>query len=121
MSEKEIICIGCPMGCHVLLSIGPSGEIISFSGNDCKQGEIYTTQEYQYPVRVFTGTVSTKGSVRPLLPVKTSSAIPKDKLRECAFFTSQITIKPPLAMGEIVIRNILGTGAALVCSDELPS
>ena len=121
MSEQEIICVGCPLGCHVILSISPSGEITGFSGNECKKGEAYVAQEYKYAVRIFTATVVTKGSVRPLLPVRTNSTIPKDKLRECAYLVSQITVEPPLAIGEVVLPNILGTGTDLVCSDELPA
>lgn len=108
------------MGCHVVLSIGPSGEIAGFPGNGCRQGKKYATQEYKYPERIFTATVFTKDSLQPLLPVRTNRAIPKDKLRECAYFASQIKGESPLAVGDVIISNILGMGADLVCSDELP-
>ena len=84
MTQKEIICVGCPLGCHVLLSLDPTGDITDCAGNECKQGKKFARQEYENPVRVFTSTVMTKGSVRSLLPVRTSSAVPKDKLKDCA-------------------------------------
>ena len=119
MSQQEIICVGCPLGCHVSLSINSSGEITDFSGNECKKGKKYTTQEYENPVRIFTATVLTKGSSRPLVPVRTNIAIPKDKLMGCAYVASKLTVKPPLAMGEVLITNIADTGADLICSDVL--
>jgi len=119
MSEHEIICVGCPMGCHVTLNIDNSGEITGFSGNECKRGKEYVAQEYKNPVRIFTATVLTKGSTRPLLPVRTNSTIPKVKMKECAYLVSRITVEPPLVIDEVVISNIVDTGADLVCSDEL--
>jgi len=119
MPEKEIICVGCPMGCHVILRIDDSGKVTDSSGAECKQGKKYAKQEYESPVRIFTTTVLTKGSARPLLPVRTNIAIPKDKLKECARFVSKIRLQPPLATGAIVVANLLDTGADLVCSAEL--
>ena len=119
MSQKEIICVGCPMGCHVVLSFDSSGEVIDYSGNECKKGKKYSKQEYENPVRVFTATVLTKDSARPLLPVRTSSAIPKEKFMECARMISTTTVDPPMNIGDIVIPNILDTGADLICSSDL--
>lgn len=119
MTQKEIICVGCPLGCHVLLSLDPTGNITDCAGNECKQGKKFAKEEYENPVRVFTSTVLTKGSVRPLLPVRTSSAVLKEKLKECAFFISKITVQPPLAMGDVIVPNLLGTGADLICSSDL--
>lgn len=119
MPQKEIICVGCPLGCHVILSIGSSGDITDVSGNECKQGKKYARQEYENPVRVFTATVMTIGSTRHLLPVRTNIAIPKEKLMECARLISKKTVEPPMNIGDIVIPNILDTGADLICSSDL--
>jgi CxxC motif-containing protein len=119
MSQEEIICVGCPMGCHVLLSIDPSGQITDYSGNECKQGKKYARQEYENPVRIFTATILTKGSARALLPVRTNRAIPKAKLMECARFIAKRTVMGPMRIGDVVISNILDTGADLICSSDL--
>lgn len=119
MSQKEIICVGCPMGCHVLLSVDPSGEVTDYSGNECKLGKKYTKQEYKNPVRVFTATVMTKDSVWSLLPVRTSGAIPLEKLMECARLISKTRVEPPMNIGDIVTSNILDTGIDLICSCDL--
>ncbi len=119
MPQKEIICVGCPMGCHVSLSIDRSGEITDIFGNECKQGKKYARQEYENPVRVFTATVMTKGSDRHLLPVRTNIAIPKEKLMECARLIAKTTVMGPMSIGDVVISNILDTGADLICSSDL--
>ncbi|MFC1863223.1 DUF1667 domain-containing protein [Thermodesulfobacteriota bacterium] len=119
MSEKEIICVGCPMGCHVSLTIDDAGSVTDAKGNECKKGKKNAEQEYANPVRVFTATILTNNAARSLLPVRTNEAIPKHKLKECAQFISKTTVKPPLNIGDIIIQNILDTGADLICSSDL--
>lgn len=119
MSQKEIICVGCPMGCNVRLNIDGTGAVIDTTGNECKQGKKYAKQEYENPVRVFTATVLTKGSARALLPVRTNAAIPKAKLKECARFLAAMTVEPGLKVGDVVVENIIDTGSDLICSAEL--
>ncbi len=37
METRELICIGCPLGCPQTASV--DGQNISVKGNTCKQGE----------------------------------------------------------------------------------
>ena len=52
MSEKEFICINCPMGCR--LHVQMDGADISVAGNACKRGETYGKQEAVERKRVLT-------------------------------------------------------------------
>jgi CxxC motif-containing protein len=117
--EKEIICIGCPLGCHVKLSINEKGEVESFSNNKCKEGKKYAEAEFKSPLRVLCATLLTEGSLHPLLPVKTNKPIPKDKLRESMYTLSKIRVKPPIRIAQVILSNVLGTGADIVASQEL--
>ena len=40
MEEKNLICIGCPMGCPLTVKM-EHGEVVSVTGNTCKRGDIY--------------------------------------------------------------------------------
>ena len=40
MEEKNLICIGCPMGCPLTVKM-ENGEVVSVTGNTCKRGDIY--------------------------------------------------------------------------------
>jgi CxxC motif-containing protein len=121
MPEHEIICIGCPMGCRVTLTVSDQGEVVGFDGNKCKEGERYATDEFRSPVRVFTTTVLTEGSVRPLLPARTNKPITKGILRECMSPVSGIKVKPPVRRGDVIIPDIMGTGVDLISTEELLS
>jgi CxxC motif-containing protein len=120
MGEQEIICIGCPLGCRVALRVSEGGEVRKVSGNKCKEGREYAIGEYRSPVRVLTATVLTEGGgVRVLLPVRTSRPIRKEMLRRCMGVLCSIRVKPPIRMGEVIVRNLGGTGADLISADNL--
>ena len=61
MEKRELICIGCPLGCP--LTVTMEGEQITVAGNTCKRGEIYAKKEVTNPTRVVISTVSVPAPV----------------------------------------------------------
>lgn len=118
-NTREIICIQCPMACHVQLTISQDGEVVDITGFQCKEGKQYAPQEYKSPSRVLTSTVRTEGCSRPILPVRSKGPIPKDVLFQCMQHLDNIKVKAPLKLGDLVISNILNTGIDIICTDEL--
>ena len=112
---KELICISCPMGCHLSVDT----EKMTVTGNTCKRGETYGINEIKNPVRVVTTTVKIEGGTHAVLPVKTKSPIPKDLNFKCIEILNNITLKAPVKMGDIVVSNILDTGVDIVTSREM--
>ena len=39
MERKELICIGCPLGCNLTVEMD-GGQVVSVNGNTCKRGMI---------------------------------------------------------------------------------
>jgi len=118
MPEQEIVCIGCPLGCHVTLSISDDGEVEGMTGYKCKEGRKFVIGEFVSPVRVFTATVliEAKGG---LLPVRTDKPVLKSKLKEIMYFIAKVRVKPPVRIGQEIVHNVLGTGANLVSTGIL--
>ena len=56
MEKRELICIGCPMGCPLTVQL-EDGEILSITGQTCKRGEVYARNEVTNPTRIVTSTV----------------------------------------------------------------
>jgi len=117
--EKEIICIACPLGCRVKITADDNGEIKSFEGNKCKEGKKFVTEEFKSPTRILTATVIIEGSRRALLPVRSNIPIPKDRVRECMNLLATAKVKPSISMEQVIITNILDTGADIIATDEL--
>jgi CxxC motif-containing protein len=119
MTKHEIICVGCPLGCHVTLSVSDAGDVIGQEGNECKVGEKYVMKEYKFPERVFTGSIVLHNCSRGLLSVRTDKPINRDKIIECGKLTCIIDIKPPVKIGMIIAENILDTGANLIATSGI--
>jgi len=117
-SEEKIICVGCPMGCLVTLTID-NREVLAMDGNKCKQGEKFVLEEYRNPVRILTATVLTQGSSQPLLPVRTAEPIPKIKMLSGAKALAKIRVKPPIKIGEVVVTRPAGIEVDVVATADL--
>ena len=119
MENHEIICVGCPLGCRVTLTVDESGKILHFEGNECHAGEKYVAEEFRTPIRVFTGTLRTKRCSRPLLSVSTSKPIDKTNILDCGKYLYCIEVEPPIKIGDVIVSNILNTGTDLIATSDL--
>lgn len=114
-----IICIMCPLACHVVVTGNDAGNILGVANHRCEEGRKYAIAEYRLPARVLTTTILTEAASQPLLPVRSSKAIPKTRLMEVMHFLSKIRVKHPVEMGQEIVPDILGTGADIVATGTL--
>ena len=119
--ETKIICIMCPLACRVTVTIDDEGNVIGAADYLCKEGEKYAIAECKFPGRILTTTVLTEGSSHKLLPVRTGKPVPKEHLMKVMYSLSQIKVKPPIKMGQIIVSDIGKTGVDVISSDELPA
>lgn len=110
---KNLTCIVCPMGCPLKVEL-EDGKVLSVSGNTCKRGEHYAVSECTAPKRVLTTTVRVRGGSLPLVSVKTADAIPKELLFDAMKALNAVTVKAPVKIGGVVLKNICGTGVDVV-------
>ncbi|MEJ5311047.1 MAG: DUF1667 domain-containing protein, partial [Anaerolineae bacterium] len=116
---EKMICITCPMGCSV--EVTREGQtLLSVDGNTCKRGEDYVRRELTDPRRMAATTVRVKGGIHPLVPVYTAQAFPKPRLFELLDALRQVELEAPVAMGQVVLANALGTGIDILASREMP-
>ena len=83
MSERHLICIGCPLGCMLTATL-ENGAVTAVTGNTCRRGDEYARKECTTPERTVTGTVRVTGGSAGVVSVRTSSPIPKEKVMELA-------------------------------------
>ena len=119
MVEDKIVCIGCPLGCRTTLRINEQHEVVEITGYKCKEGRQYVLEEYRNPVRILTSTILTGKSGRPLLPVRTNRPILKSKLKEAALSLARVKARPPVKVGQVILPNLLNTGADIIATDDL--
>lgn len=117
MEEKQFICINCPMGCHLTVSL-EGGKAVSVTGASCKRGEAYGYQEAVSPVRVLTCLMRVSNRKKPL-SVKTSVPVPKELLFRCADQIYCTHPEAPISIGNVVIHDLCGTGADVLATQNL--
>lgn len=112
---RELTCIVCPRGCRLQVD----EKTLQVTGNACPRGIPYAQSELTDPRRTLCTTVRTDSKEYPRLPVKTATTIPKDQLMAAMAVINELTVKLPVKMGDVLIADLLGTGAALVATRSL--
>ena len=118
MKKRELICIGCPMGCPIVVEM-EDGKVLSVTGNTCPRGESYARKEVTNPTRIVTTTVRVDGGKVPMINVKTERDIPKDKIFECIAALRGVTMKAPVHIGDIILENVADTGVNIVAAGNV--
>jgi CxxC motif-containing protein len=117
-SGREIICIVCPTGCRIRVE-GSDPQRLSVSGNECKRGEEYAVKEMTDPRRTLITTVRIDHAPLRRLPVRTNREIPKACIFPCMGVINRTRVEAPVAIGQVIIPDILGTGADVVASRSM--
>lgn len=115
MSTRELICIGCPLGCALTVTM-EGDDVTSVAGNTCPRGDAYARKEVTNPTRIVTTTVRVEGGICPMVNVKTASDIPKDKIFACTDALKDIVAKAPVKIGDVILANVAGTGVDIVAA-----
>lgn len=105
---REMICIMCPMGCH--LSVTKKGDEIVVSGNGCNRGVVFAKEEMTCPKRMITTSVKTDEGVKSC---KTTIPVPKSEIFQIMKEIEKLRLKKA-KFGDVVIKNVLGTGADII-------
>ena len=115
-SIKEVICICCPCGCH--LQVDPENDY-NVTGNACPNGAAYGREELTHPTRIITSTVRAEGGIHSRCPVKTSQPVPKGQMAQVVAALDSVVLHTPIHVGDVVIRNVCGTGVDVVATRNL--
>ena len=118
MERKELICIGCPLGCNLTVEMD-GGQVVSVNGNTCKRGDDYAKKELTDPRRIVTSTVPVAGGNLPVVSVKTASDIPKGKIRECLCALKGVTLTAPVQIGDVIVENVADTGVDVIATKSI--
>ena len=118
MEKRELVCVACPLGCGITVSIGDNGEVLEVVGNTCKRGDTYARNEVTAPARSLTTTVRVDGGKAYVVPVKSAGPVPKGMIFDCMKVINKSSIKAPVKIGDVVIKDILGTGVDIVATNN---
>ena len=112
---KTYTCIICPNGCEVTAEYEGT-KLLSCSGNLCPRGEEYVRQELQDPRRTISSSVTVQGGELPLVSVRLTKPVPRDRIFYIMHEISQIKLTAPVAAGQVLRANILGLESDLIAT-----
>ena len=118
--KLELTCVCCPMGCTLEVEKTSENEATYLDGAGCARGKKYAPAEAIHPERVVTTTVCVPHAAEPL-SVRTNVPVPRERMAEVVAAAKQAAIgfALPIAIGDVVVANICGTGADLLATKNL--
>lgn len=119
MEKTDLICINCPMGCNLTVTKADDGSV-SVTGNTCPRGEEYGIKEVTAPTRTVTSIVRVTDGEIPMVSVKTAADIPKEKIFDVMKSIRETKTVAPVRIGDIIIKNVAGTGVDVVATKNVP-
>ena len=118
--KKNVACIICPHGCAISVTGEPkANRIDQIEGYRCPRGQEYARQEFLSPTRILTASVRMAEPGRRMLPVRSSAPVPLELLFSCMAEIRKQTVHAPVSHHQVIVRNILNTGADIVASMPL--
>jgi len=116
--EIEMTCIICPNGCNLIV-LYEDKSLLKVDGALCNKGVEYANSEITNPMRNLTTTIKVEGGVLPLVSVRSDRPIPKEKIVEAVKLLRDVTIKAPVDFKQVIVNNILCTGANIIATKEI--
>ena len=116
--KRKLTCIVCPKGCEIEIEYNEkTKEVYSLTGQGCRRGEEYARVECIAPMRTLTTTVKVEGG--GLLPVRTNKPVPRAMLSDCMKVINAVTAPEDVVFGEVIVGDILGTGADVIAAGRV--
>ena len=115
MEKRELICIGCPLGCMLTVEMN-GAEVVNVTGNTCPRGKAYAENEVTNPMRIVTSTVRVSGGDRVSVSCKTKSDIPKSKIFDIVRALKDVEAEAPIRIGDVLVEDVAGTGVQMVAT-----
>ena len=114
---KEMTCITCPNGCR--LQIEEKDGKILVTGNKCRRGEAFAVSELTHPMRTICSTVRTTCREIPVLPVRVSQEIPKERIFDVMREINRVVLDHPVSAGDVIIPQVLGLEADVIATSNV--
>ncbi|EMS72158.1 DUF1667 domain-containing protein [Ruminiclostridium cellobioparum] len=118
-TNREMVCIVCPNGCRLNVFVDEQNRVTRVENALCRNGKTYAEDEVQCPKRSLTSTVKVKDGTHPLVSVRSSKPIPKEKLQEAVDTLRLLELTAPVDFHQVIVSDIMGTGADIVTTRQI--
>lgn len=120
---RRFHCTTCPSECLLTVEVAQGADgtqrAVAVRGNRCPRGRVFAEQETTCPMRILATTVVVQSGDERLLPVRTAQAIPRELHMQAMEVMRRTSVAAPITMGDVIVRDLLGTGVDLVASMDV--
>ena len=114
---KQLVCIVCPNGCR--LTVTEDQQEIHVTGNRCPRGINFATTELSHPMRTISSTVKTVYKDCPVLPVRVSGPIPKERIFDVMAQINLVLLKERVGRGAVIIYDVCDLGVDVISTSNV--
>ncbi len=115
MERREFICINCPLGCALTVTM-EQGQVLKVEGEYLSQREeLWGKRGDKSYAHCDNQRKSSRGTA-PVVSVKTASDIPKGKIKDCMAALKQVSVKAPVCIGDVILKDVCSTGTDIVAT-----
>lgn len=116
--KRELTCIICPVGCELSIVVDDN-TVKSITGNKCKKGVAYGSQEMTNPMRTIASSALVVGGELELVSVRVTQPIPKAQIFNVMNEIKKVRVKAPVRTGDIIISNVLGLNSDIIATKDI--
>jgi CxxC motif-containing protein len=129
--DDRLTCILCPVGCE--LEVSRAGEEIVVKRNECDKGLDFAADEVLHPKRNLAtsvparteagadGTLPAKGTAKTMISVRLSVPVPREMIFPILAEIGKLRPALPVRRGQVLIANVLGSGADVIATRTVDS
>lgn len=88
------------------------------TGNKCARGKKFAEDEMTCPKRTFSTTVKTAWNEVPVVPVRVSCEIPKERIFDVMEVINHTTVRQSIGRDDVLIPDVLGLGADVIVTSN---
>ncbi len=116
--KQDITCIICPIGCKIMVQ-SDGTTITAITGHRCNQGINYAQTEALNPQRMLTSSVLVHNGTWPLVSVKTTKPIPKEKIFSVLTEIQKTVVNAPIKKGKVLLHNVAHTNIDIIATKTI--
>jgi CxxC motif-containing protein len=117
--DDRLTCILCPVGCE--LEVSRAGDELEVKGNECDKGLDFAADEVLHPKRNLATSVPAKGTAKTMISVRLSFPVPREMIFPILAEIGKLRPALPVRRGQVLIADVLGTGADVIATRTVGS
>ncbi|MBP3241546.1 MAG: DUF1667 domain-containing protein [Oribacterium sp.] len=120
--KRIFTCIVCPNGCEITADYEENEgavNVTAVNGNLCPRGKEYVAQELTDPRRTIASSVRVESGEFPLVSVRLTEPIPKNRIFDAMEEIRKCSVKAPVKSGTVLIHDLLGLGSDVIITKDV--